>query len=319
MVHRIGMIGAGIMGRRMADRIAAHPGFALMAAWDPQPTSLNALRTVYPSVAAESDAASLIARGDIDCIYIASPPGSHARYAHAAFDKDKAVFCEKPLTVDDQEGLLLVERAERERRKAVVNFSLASAPSFRKIVQVMATDVLGPVVRIDMLVRFKAWPRGWQAAAKWVDEPVEGGFTREVVSHFMFTAQRLTGPIEVVSTKVEHAQAGRAETAIAAEMRAGSVKATLDGRIEGEADDHNLWTVTCARGAMRIRDWHALERLDGDRWMTLESNSVEAMRVEAGRAQLDQLADLLEGRPHALPTLREGLNVQRTIEALLKG
>jgi predicted dehydrogenase len=97
------------------------------------------------------------------------------------------------------------------------------------------------------------------------------------------------------------------------------VAVTLDGCVAGDADDHNLWTVTCARGALRIRDWHGIERRDGDDWRVMAASSIDDMRVASGRAQLDSLAALLEGRPHALPTLREGLDVQRVIEALLRG
>jgi predicted dehydrogenase len=319
MVHRIGIVGAGIMGRRMADRVAANRGFALIAAWDPDPAGLAELRKSHPSVAIVPDAASLVARGDVDCIYVASPPASHAGYAHAAFDRGKAVFCEKPLTVDDAEGAALVERAAREGRKAAVNFSLASARAFRKVVDAIGTGVLGPILRVDIFVRFTRWPRPWQqGAASWVAGGREGGFTREVVSHFMFTTQRLVGPVEVVSAKVQRPQPQRAEDAIVAEMRANDVKVTLDGQVAGNADDHNLWTVTCARGALRIRDWHHLERRDGEGWSLLDSSSIDEMRIEAGQAQLDQLAALLEGRPHASPTLREGLAVQRTIETLLR-
>jgi predicted dehydrogenase len=320
MAHRIGIVGAGIMGRRMAARVAAHDGFSLVAAWDPDAAALAELRKAHPSVAAAPDAGSLAGRGDVDCVYIAAPPAHHAAHAHAAFDRGKAVFCEKPLTVDDAEGAALVERAARENRKAGVNFSLAGTPAFRKIVDVIATGVLGPIVRIDMVVRFRRWPRGWQeGAAGWVAGGKEGGFTREVVSHFMFTTQRLVGPVEILSGTVERPDAQRAETAIVADMRASDVKVTLDGRVAGEADDHNLWTVTCARGALRIRDWRELERRDGEGWSLLETSSIDAMRVEGGRAQLDELAALLEGRPHRLPTLDEGLAVQRAIEALLKG
>jgi predicted dehydrogenase len=319
VTHRIGIIGAGIMGRRMADRVAAHEGFALVAAWDPDAAALAALRKAYPKTLAAADAASLCARGDIDCIYIAAPPAHHAAHAHAAFGNGKAVFCEKPLTVDDAEGEALVVRAEREGRKGGVNFSLAGAPSFRKIVDTIATGLLGPILRVEIVVRFRRWPRSWQdGASSWLAGGREGGFTREVVSHFMFTTQRLLGPAEVLRSRVERV-AGQAETAIAAEMRAGDVPVTLDGRVGGDADDHNLWTVTCARGALRIRDWHGLERRDGDGWRALEASSLDEMRVTAGRVQLDDLAGLLEGRPHALPSLREGFDVQRTIEALLRG
>jgi hypothetical protein len=70
---------------------------------------------------------------------------------------------------------------------------------------------------------------------------------------------------------------------------------------------------------LRIRDWHGLECRNGGGWAVMEQSSIDDMRVTAGRAQLDDLAALLEGRVHALPSLREGLGVQRTIEALLRG
>jgi predicted dehydrogenase len=320
MAHRIGIIGAGIMGRRMADRVAAHERFALAAVWDPDTAAVAELRRAHPSAAAASDAQALCTRDDIDCVYIAAPPAHHAAHAHAAFDRDKTVFCEKPLTVDDAAGEALVARAERERRKAGVNFSLAGAPSFRKIVDTIATGMLGPILRIDTFVRFRRWPRGWQeGASSWVAGGTEGGFTREVVSHFMFTTQRLVGPVEILRSRVEQPDPARAETAIAAEMRANDVAVTLDGRVAVAADDHNLWTVTCARGALRIRDWQGLEHRNGDTWSVMDTSSIDEMRVISGRAQLDDLAALLEGRPHTLPTLREGLDVQKTIEALLRG
>jgi predicted dehydrogenase len=320
MTHGIGIIGAGIMGRRMADRVAAHEGFRLAAAWDPDAAALEAMRKAHPAVAVERDAAALCARGDVDCVYIAAPPAHHAAHANLAFDRGKAVFCEKPLTVDDAEGEALVARAEREGREAGVNFSLAGAPSFRRIVDAIATGLLGPIVRIDIFARFRRWPRGWQeGASPWVAGGREGGFTREVVSHFMFTTQRLVGPVEVLRSTVTQPDPARAETAIVAEMHANDVAVTLDGAVAGEADDHNLWTVSCARGALRIRDWHGLERRNGGGWTPIESSSIDDMRIVAGRAQLDELAALLEGRAHTLPTLREGLNVQRTIESLLRG
>lgn len=320
MTHGIGIIGAGIMGRRMADRVAAHEAFRLVAAWDPDTAALATMQKAHPSVAFARDAEALCARDDIACVYIAAPPAHHAAHAHLAFDRGKAVFCEKPLTVDDAEGAALTERGAREGRKAGVNFSLAGAPSFRKIVDAVATGVLGPIVKVDIHVRFRRWPRGWQdGASSWVAGGREGGFTREVVSHFMFTTQRLVGPVAVLRSAVTRPDPARAETAIRAEMHANDVAVTLDGAVAGEADDHNLWTVTCARGALRIRDWHGLERRNGANWAVMETSSIDDMRVVAGRAQLDDLAALLEGRPHGLPSLREGLDVQRTIEALLKG
>jgi hypothetical protein len=47
---------------------------------------------------------AVLARTDIDAVYIAAPPTTHARYAIAAMNSGKAVFCEKPLAVEDGEA-----------------------------------------------------------------------------------------------------------------------------------------------------------------------------------------------------------------------
>lgn len=319
MTHGIGIIGTGIMGRRMAERIRVHPRFALVASWDPDPAARAAFAESYPRVDPAPSAAALAARPDVACVYIASPPAAHVEHANAAFDAGKAVFCEKPLAVDLDAAAALVARAERENRVAGVNFSLAGAPSFRAIADAAASGALGAITAIDITVRFARWPRPWQqGAASWLAGGAEGGFVREVVSHFIFTTQRLVGPLTVETTAVERAGGG-AERAIRARASGGGAVVTVDGRIEGDADDRNLWTVAFARGALRLRDWYRLERRDGERWAVMEGGSVDSLRAAAGQAQLDALAARLDGRAGALPSLREGLDVQRTIETLLRG
>lgn len=66
-----------------------------------------------------------------------------------------------------------------------------------------------------------------------------------------------------------------------------------------------------------MRDWYALERREGDRWAPAIDSATDALRLQAGQRQLDQLAALLEGRDHTLASFDEALAVQRTIEGLL--
>ena len=81
--------------------------------------------------------------------------------------------------------------------------------------------------------------------------------------------------------------------------------------------DHNLWTVSGTAGAIRMRDWYALERRISERWAPAIEGATDALRLQAGQRQLDQLAALLEGRRHTLASFDDALAVQRTIEGLL--
>jgi predicted dehydrogenase len=318
MAHRIGIIGLGIMGRRMAERVHQHPDFTLAAIWDPDPAAIAAVRREHPDAATAASADALVRRDDIDCVYIASPPANHAEHAHRAFDAGKAVFCEKPLTVDDAIGAGLAERARRESRLAAVNFSLAASPSLGTILDTAKSSELGAVERVRIECSFAKWPRDWQAAGPWLSQRTQGGFVREVVSHFIFATQRLTGKLAIAAAQIDYPADGvSAERAATATLTGRGINVELDGAVRGSAADHNLWTVAGSKGALRMRDWFALERHDGTAWAKLDQGQTDGLRQQTPKLQLDQLKAMLEGRPHILPTLDEALAVQRTIEDLL--
>jgi predicted dehydrogenase len=109
-----------------------------------------------------------------------------------------------------------------------------------------------------------------------------------------------------------------AETALTANLVGNGMEVAIDAALRGEVSDTNLWTVTGSAGAIRMRDWYALERRTGNGpWLPAMPGNVDALRAEAGQRQLDQLAALLEGRSHTLASFDEALAVQRTIEGML--
>jgi predicted dehydrogenase len=321
MTHGIGIVGLGIMGQRMLASLDHHPGFTVIAAWDPSAEAFDRLHRDKPAIAAEVSAEAVARRADLAALYIASPPVSHPAYVELAWDHGKAAFCEKPLAISLAASERLVRRQAAERQRAAINFPFASAPAARALAEVVAEGRLGTIERIDIAVAFAAWPRPWQQAGVWLAERAEGGFVREVVSHFIFLTQRLAGPLAVGGARVAYPADGKtAETAIDAHLTAGTVEVKLTGKVgETAADDSNSLTVTGSKGAMRLYDWAGLQRRDHGGWSEVDFGPGPPLRQRSAMTQLDQLAVLIEGRAHFLPTLEEGLAVQRCVEALLKG
>ncbi len=60
-------------------------------------------------------------------------------------------------------------------------------------------------------------PRRRRCKSWWLAGPEQGGFTREVLSHFVFLAQRLFGPAVVAEVQLTRAP-GQAETALRARL-----------------------------------------------------------------------------------------------------
>jgi predicted dehydrogenase len=315
----IGVIGLGVMGQRMLARLAEHPRAKALVAWDPDPSAVAATQSRYPDLAIAGDADALVATRGLHCLYIASPPGAHLAHAERGFDARLAVFSEKPLTTDFAAARRTIARIEREGLRNAVNFSLASSPGLAALEAALEDGSIGTPLRLEIVVAFKEWPRAWQAAAgRWLAERKEGGFTREVLSHFVFLVQRALGPGRIDRSRVDYPSDGiGAERALAAELTAGGLPVTIAGSVAGEHPDFNRLTLLGSEGALEVYDWFGIRRRDGSgSWR--DEGSAQENRMLGQVRQLDQLAALVEGRPQNLPTFAEALDVQRTIEALLR-
>ena len=317
---QIGLISLGVMGQRMLARLAERADLGAPVAWDPNPATVAEVKKRHTGLAIAASAAQVIATPGLAALYIASPPANHLDYAHQGFDAGLAVFCEKPLTVDFAAGRKAIARIESEHRRAAVNFSLASSPGLAAMKAAVADGSIGALQRVEIELAFDQWPRTWQAAAgRWLAERAEGGFAREVLSHFVFVLQRALGQATVVEARPDYPADGvSSERALTARLRAGGVPVTVNAKVGGTLPDFNRMTLVGSAGALEIHDWMGLRRRSGSGdWIPV--GTPQNNRQKGQSAQLDQLLAMIEGQAHTLPGFAEALAVQETIEAILKG
>ena len=266
-----------------------------------------------------ADPSEVIARCDV--LYIASPPSSHIPHAEAALAAGKAVFMEKPLASSLTDARRFVAEAERRGARAAVNFPMASSPAVAQLSTWRAS--LGEPEALAIRLAFARWPRSWQErAASWLSKRMDGGFTREVLSHFLFLTRRQLGPLRLLSGSATFPSDDGAETAIQALVMAGSTQVAISGDVGSTAaDDHNEWRLQCQGGAIRLRDWSFAEKhaVDVGWHPAPDGLPNENMRPMVLRGQLTKLAFLVRDEPHNLATLREALEVQEIVEAILEG
>ena len=314
----IGIIGAGIMGERLLGAILQQDPALVHACgiWDPSPDAMRRMERTFPDVARLPDAGAVIAASD--CVYVASPPASHLGHARAALAAGKSFFGEKPLSVDVTDARAFVAEAGT---RGAVNFPFASSFAVAALRDWLDKGEIGTPQRIDIEVGFKVWPRPWQAdAVAWLDRPQQGGFTREVVSHFLFLSRRLAGPLHGLAGRASFPEAGLSERRIEATLRAGDLPVTLSGAVGATSkDDHNVWTLEGDRGAIRLCDWSIAERRlpDGSWQPAPDAMPNERARPLALKRQLEGVARLARGEAHHLATLEEALNVQEIVEGIL--
>lgn len=311
----LGIIGAGIMGERMlrAALKQARDSVHVTGIWDPSPAALARVAGLAP--AAES-AAALIAGAE--CVYIASPPASHLAHAAAALDAGKAAFAEKPLAADVVAAGAFV--AARGGSRMAVNFPMATSFAVERLLGWLDGGAVGVAERLEIKVAFAEWPREWQRdAAGWLDRRAEGGFTREVVSHFLFLTGRVLGEMSLLESSVTYPDDGRSERAITASLTAGGLPVALSGGVgTTKRDDQNSWTLSGSAGKVRLRNWAFAERWVDGAWVGDDAAlPQDRARPLVLQRQLAGVAAMTRGEAHPLATMEEAFAVQKVVEGIL--
>jgi predicted dehydrogenase len=89
--------------------------------------------------------AELLARPDVDAVYIPLPNGLHLPWVTAALAAGKHVLCEKPLGMDAAEAAAMFEAAETAGRVLVEAYMTPFHPSAEAMVALVAAGQLGEV------------------------------------------------------------------------------------------------------------------------------------------------------------------------------
>ena len=318
MAIRLGIIGAGIMGERLlrvaeGQRENGGESFQVASVWDRDAAALARL-----GVPEAASAEAVI--GAADCIYIATPPASHLGYARAALAAGKAVFLEKPLAVDVADARRFV--AEATGGRVAVNFPFACSTAALTLQRWIKEGAVGAPRGFQIEARFREWPRPWQrAAAGWLADRAEGGFTREVLSHWLFLARRAFGILHVRASAAEYPADGGSEFRVGARLDAGGLPGRVQGEVGGTERDEALCFTVQGVGAVRLRDWSLAEReRPNGTWVPdADARPQDQMRPLVLARQLAAVAAMTRGEPHNLATLSEAFDVQEAVEAILTG
>jgi len=211
----VGMVGTGLMGRAHTNAFRQAPQFfplqrrpvlKAVCGRDEQKAQAFAKNWGYESV--ETDWKALVARPDIDLIDIAATNDVHAEIAIAAAKAGKIVMCEKPLGMNPEESLRMVEAVEKAGVANMVWYNYRRAPAVTLAKQLIDSGKLGRIFHYrakflqDWTISAEV-PQG--GAGTWrLDASVAGsGVTGDLLAHCIDTALWLNGSIETVSGMTE--------------------------------------------------------------------------------------------------------------------
>lgn len=126
-----------------AHAFAAHPGFELVGAVDPDADSRRRFTERYGR-AAYGSIAELFARETPEVVALATPTRLHAVAFHELLEhKPRLVLCEKPLAGSAAEGLDMLHAAERAGIRVMVNYMRRCEPGTLALRDRIAAGDLG--------------------------------------------------------------------------------------------------------------------------------------------------------------------------------
>lgn len=317
MTFRAGVIGLGAMGRKMLTDMVRHPKFDVAIAWDPSEQACAAAKAELPDLAIADSPDAVVGDRSLDVLYVASPPNSHRPYFLDAIDRGLPVYCEKPFGIDISESEDLVRRIENADLINVINFNHGNAQGSTHIEEQMSAGEMGTVTGVDIVIHLSEWPRPFQKSATWLAHREQGGFTREMISHWLYLTRRLLGEGAVTWSKVVYpGDDNLAETHLTAELNFSGVPVFIRGATGGVGPTGTEYTVWGSKRSFRLMSGGRISTSDGGDWQELFTDTADISAKDRQRT-LDGVAERLDGTANRMPTAADGLAVQRLVEALL--
>jgi myo-inositol 2-dehydrogenase/D-chiro-inositol 1-dehydrogenase len=315
-VHDIALVGAGRMGGLHARNIAASPQFRLTAIADHN-------QELAGELAGELGAAVLsyediLADPSIEAVVVASSTSSHLENVLLAVGSGKAVFCEKPLSLDTDTLAGALPDIERTSRPVFIAFNRRFDPHFRDLKGQLDEGRVGALETVHIINHDPAAPR-----LEFI--PRSGGLFKDFTIHDFDTASWLIGEefVELFATgsclvDPEIEALGDIDTAKLILRSAGNILCVIsNSRRTGYGYDQRV-ELFGSKGALRVDNVattavsrHGEEGTNGAPF----PYSFAERYAEGYRAELSHFADVLDGQTALATGPRDSLRALRLADA----
>lgn len=144
------------------------------------------------------DALRLINCPDVNAVYIATPPSSHATYAIMAMRAGKPVYVEKPLAASYADCQRINHVSQQTGVPCFVAYYRRELPYFQKVFELVSAGAIGKIINVQ--IRFAVPPRDLDYNSKNLPWRVQrdiagGGYFYDLAPHQIDLLQQMFGPI----------------------------------------------------------------------------------------------------------------------------
>src|ERR1035441_6078710 len=145
---RIALIGAGGQGSADTRNALSVGGVELAAVADIYDGRLKRAREVWgEQVFTTRDYREVLARKDVDAVFVATPDHWHSAIAIDAMNAGKDVYCEKPMVQQLSQGAQMIEAQKRTGRIVQVGSQRVSSIVYAKAKEMLSSGALSALNR----------------------------------------------------------------------------------------------------------------------------------------------------------------------------
>ncbi len=332
MSTKLAVMGAGLIGRRHAEHIAALPGVTLSAIVDPSPVGGEvAARLGVPWFASFAE---MLPVDRPDGVIIATPNQVHVANGLEVIEAGIPALVEKPVADDVAQATLLVEAAERRSVPLLVGHHRRYNPMIRKAREIIDSGRLGRILTLHgqfwLMKPDEYFDIGWHR------EKGAGPVFINLI-HDVDLFRYLCGEVVEVQAQESNIVRGNEveETAVVILRFASGVLATVNVSdsvvapwswelTSGEnpaypQQDQSCYQIGGTHGSLSIPQlelWSNPGRRSW--WEPLVRERVPFTPADPLREQIGHFRDVIRGEAVPIVSGREGLNTLRVIEAVKK-
>ena len=188
---RVGILGAGHMGRVHAGVLARDPRVRMVGVADSDAGRAAPLAAEH-EVPAHAGLEPLLAAG-LDLLVVATPNFLHAEATLAALERGVGVLCEKPMATNLKDARAVRDAAARPGAFYAVGHNRRHAPAYRRVRALIDAGFR------PLLASLKMHEGDYRSPAWVSDREISGGFLYENLVHFFDLLEWLVAPATEVA------------------------------------------------------------------------------------------------------------------------
>lgn len=152
-----------------------------------------------------TNADELIADTEVNAVYIATPPDTHALYAIKALKAGKAVYCEKPMALNGADCQAMLEASYEYNQPLYVAYYRRGQSYFHKVKELIESHAIGQLLTVNLRLMKAPKPEDYaKKTLTWRVKPEisGGGYFIDLAPHQLDILQYLLGTITKVKSVV---------------------------------------------------------------------------------------------------------------------